>query len=239
MDLFFIRHGQSENNKLLAETGGEDGRVSDPRLTGLGLQQAERLGSFLKYGDGRGGMPDSHGASGFGITHLYSSLMIRAVETGSAVSRALKLPLRAWMEIHEEGGIYLIDATTGRPVGQPGSDRAFLEAHFPDLVLPDDFQPEGWWRSQPFEPDEARLPRARSFVAHLLDRHGDSQDRVAVVSHGGFFNLLIRALLDLPRESAVWFTTYNCAVSWFHFEAGRVSIQYLNRVDFLPPEMVT
>lgn len=239
MELFFLRHAQSVNNKMRAETGKEDARVSDPRLTPLGQEQAERLGKFLAAGDPRGGFTGPGEGKGFGITHVYCSLMIRAVETGTAVSRALDLPLQALMEIHEEGGIYMTDATTGLPVGLPGSDRAFFERHFPHLMLPEELPAAGWWNAQPFEPEDVRIPRAQRFVARLLDRHGGTQDRVAMVSHGGFFNVLIKSLLGLPFTHSSWFTTYNCAVSWFHFEEQRVSIEYLNRADFLPAEMIT
>lgn len=241
MDLFFIRHGQSENNRLWAETGSDSGRVSDPRLTELGRRQAAHLGEFLRTGNLRGGGTNSHGEpkEGFGITYFYSSLMLRAVETGSIAAQALGLPLRAWLEIHEEGGIFLADSTTGEPVGLPGSDRAFFETNFPEFVLPDSLDHTGWWGSRPLEPQEARLPRAQGFLKDLLERHGGTDDRVAIVSHGGFFNLLLKAILSLPRDYPSWFTSYNCGVSWIEFKDREVNIQYLNRTDFLPPEMIS
>jgi 2,3-bisphosphoglycerate-dependent phosphoglycerate mutase len=241
MDLFFIRHGQSQNNRLWSETGSDRGRVADPRLTELGRRQAAYLGEFLRSGSLRGGQAASSPApeTGFGVTHVYSSLMLRAVETGSIAARSLGLPLCAWTEIHEEGGIFLADPETGEDLGLPGSDRIFFESNFPELILPEDLHSEGWWGSQPVEPRDARLPRARRFLADLLERHGNTSHRVAIVSHGGFFNLLLKVILNLPSGYPVWFTSYNCAVSWIQFREQDVTIQYLNRTDFLPTEMVS
>ncbi len=48
MKLFFIRHGQSENNALWAETHSNLGRVSDPKLTSIGKKQIENAAQFLE-----------------------------------------------------------------------------------------------------------------------------------------------------------------------------------------------
>lgn len=239
MDLYFIRHAQSANNALWAQTNSDKGRVADPHITELGRKQAELLGEFLRTGNRRGGRSNGAGPSGFGITHLYASLMIRAVETGTAVSRALDLPLHGWEDIHEEGGIFLRDEQTGEPVGLPGCDRAFFEANFPDFCLPQGFNDQGWWNNRPMEPIEDRPKRVRRFLDQLLAEHGGTDHRVAIVSHGGFYNLLIKTLLGQPLEPGVWFTTYNCGVSWIEFLDRGINIQYLNRTDFLPAEMIT
>ena len=44
MQLYFIRHAQSENNWLFARTGSFDGRHEDPGITHLGQQQARVVG---------------------------------------------------------------------------------------------------------------------------------------------------------------------------------------------------
>ena len=46
---------------------------------------------------------------GFGFTHLYSSLMVRALATASYLSVALNVPLVVWEDLHEVGGIFVID----------------------------------------------------------------------------------------------------------------------------------
>jgi len=240
MQFYFIRHGQSENNALWKRTGSSKGRSVDPELTEIGRQQSEILAQFLRRSDpdlvvnGR----DSQNVAGFGITHLYSSLMVRAVATGTAIARALDLPLVAWGDVHERGGIYLKDEETDERIGQAGHHRAYFEAHYPDLVLPDSLGEAGWW-NRPFEEPEQTLPRAQRFWRDLMERHGHTDDRVAVVSHGGFYNDLLAVILNLPERERYWFALKNAAISRIDFDEESIGLVYLNRVDFLPKELVT
>ncbi|HEY3341640.1 MAG TPA: histidine phosphatase family protein, partial [Anaerolineae bacterium] len=97
MQLYFIRHGQSANNALWNATGESGGRSYDPELTEIGCSQANLVAQFLRQGDpaltSRG--TDPQNLTGFGITHLYCSLMVRAASTGHAIADALDLPLHA------------------------------------------------------------------------------------------------------------------------------------------------
>jgi 2,3-bisphosphoglycerate-dependent phosphoglycerate mutase len=242
MQFYFIRHGQSENNLLWLRTGAGQGRSEDPDLTSVGRQQAQRVARFLKRVDpavaddfyGR----DVQNVTGFGLTHLYTSLMLRAVATGTMIAQALGLPLVGWKDLHETGGIFLDDGDSGERVGLPGKNRAYFESHFPNLALPDDLGDEGWW-NRPFEEYEDRPLRAQRVLRELLERHGGTDDRVAVVSHGGFFYHLLRVVLSLPEDDAPWLSMNNTAITRIDFDKERVSLCYLNRVDFLPRELIT
>jgi phosphohistidine phosphatase SixA len=139
MRLYLIRHCESENNALWARTGSADGRSEDPHLTTRGERQAEVLASYLQSARERSDAPFEGGPmrEGLKITHLYTSLLQRAIQTATPVSRALDLPLVAWPEIHERGGVYLSDPETGEEQGLPGPGRAFFESEYPQLLLPD------------------------------------------------------------------------------------------------------
>jgi 2,3-bisphosphoglycerate-dependent phosphoglycerate mutase len=242
MQFYFIRHGQSENNLLWAETGSSQGRSEDPDLTPVGRRQAELVAQFLNQ-DPPGetssfGDEDVQNVGGFGLTHLYTSLMIRSVATGAIIAQALDLPLIAWQDLHELGGIYCRDEKTDERIGLPGKDRAFFETHYPDLILPDALGEEGWW-NRPYEVPEERPLRARRFLCGLLKRHGGTDDRVAVISHGGFFNHLLRAILNLSADGNFWFRMNNAAISRFDFDEEGAALSYLNRLDFLPRKLIT
>lgn len=240
MQLYFIRHAQSENNAHWARTGSSAGRSEDPELTELGWQQAELVAEHLRTGSWVGGHRCDTGEEiGFGITHLYTSLMVRAVMTGTEIAESLGLPLQAWEDIHEEGGIYLDDETTGSPLGLPGKSRAYFQDNFPHLLLPEDMNEAGWWGYRPFEDQEARVARVRRFLDELRQRHGESEDRVAVVSHGGFFALLLTTLFDLPARDGLWFTMYNTGITRIDFQDHRVRVVYQNRTDHLPIQLLT
>ncbi len=242
MQFYFIRHGQSENNRLWALTGSWEGRSEDPDLTSLGRRQAEELAKFLRQPGQPAAVPDpiydAQNVGGFGLTHLYCSLMVRAVATGTILARALGLPLVAWEDVHEVGGINRLNHETGERFGLPGPNRAFFEEVYPDLVLPDSLGDEGWW-NRPHEERGQRPLRARRFLDDLLARHGDSDDRVAVVSHGGFHGHLMRGLLGIPPETRWWIALNNAAISRVDFGEEFNVLQYLNRIDYMPREMVT
>lgn len=238
MQFYFIRHGQSANNLLYETTGASSGRSEDPALTAVGRQQAERLARFLKQNDPTFQKPfDRSNRGGFGITHLYTSLMIRAVATASIIGRELNLAPMGWEELHEGGGIYLDDPETGNKVGRPGKNRAYFAAHYPELILPDSVDEAGWW-NRPFEEYAQMFPRAERFLRDLLARHIRTEDRVAVVSHGGFYNVLLRTIFKIGRDN-VWFEKYNAAITRIDFTPEETVLAYLNRVDFLPNELIT
>ena len=240
MQLYFVRHGQSANNALWETHGTGAERSSDPELTEVGYRQAEHVGRFLAQplDEARIVGRDPQNLAGFGITHVYCSLMVRAVETGTAIARRLGLSLQAWHDLHEVGGIYLDGEQPGERNGQPGYNRAYLEQRFPHLGLPGTVSEMGWW-NRPFESVENRIPRAQRFVNELFARHGGTDDRVVVVSHGDFYNLMLTVLLALPESEQRWFSLNNTAVSRFIIKGDNVAITYMNRVDFLPRELIT
>jgi 2,3-bisphosphoglycerate-dependent phosphoglycerate mutase len=239
MQLYFIRHAQSQNNALWAQTGSSEERYDDPELSDLGEKQARLLASFLyKVGSEDAVGYDFQNALGFGITHLYSSLMVRAVATGTVVSRELGIPLHGWMDVHETGGIYLKNRETGIREGRPGKNRRYFADQYPDFVVPDDISAEGWW-NRPFEVDEEIVPRARRVLATLKQKHGETEDRVAIISHAGFYNAFMAAFLNLPLDQKIWFSVNNTSITRFDFRENGAYVVYTNRLDFLPRELIT
>ena len=239
MQLYFIRHAQSLNNARWEQTGSNIDRHMDPELTETGGRQAEILAQFLnqEFLDPIASSEDFQNRSGFHLTHVYTSLMERAVCTGTTIAEVLGLPLVAWVDLHESGGLYQENEGTGELEGQPGPNRTYFEQHHPNLVYPLGLGEAGWW-SKPFEENEERPARARRVLAELITRHGSSEDRVAFVSHGGFYNYFLMAILGLSGKDGFWFLMHNTAISRFDFVDDRVIVVYQNRVDFLPQELI-
>ena len=246
MELYFIRHGQSVNNANWSNAEYQES--PDPTLTEIGHEQAQILADFLKKhqtitNDREWNIQNRHG---FGLTHIYTSLMERAAFTAAPIAQALDIPLLAWKEIHEEGGIYS-RGDKSNVQGLPGRPRSFFMENFHRLTLPDDLDETGWW-NRPYEADEERQPRADQVLSELLARHRDQDGqpvhRVAFVSHGGFFMRLVCAMLKLPwRQAALglrsWFILNNCSVSRFDIFMNEINIAYLNRTDHLPDHLIT
>jgi len=246
MELYFIRHGQSQNNANW--NNSEYQESPDPALTELGHEQARLLAEFLKkhqtITDDK--VWNIQNRYGFGLTDIYTSMMERAVYTAAPIANVLDLPLKAWKEIHEEGGLYS-RGDKANMAGLPGRPRSFFIQNFPKLTLPDDLDETGWW-NRPFEADEERQPRADQVLADLVARHKDREGepvhRVAFVSHGGFFMRLVCAMLKLPWRQAAfgmrsWIMLNNCSISRFDIHKEEINFAYLNRTDFLPDHLIT
>lgn len=246
MELYFIRHGQSVNNANWNDPDYEES--PDPTLTETGHEQARLLAEFLKKhqvltNDKEWNVQNRYG---FGLTHVYTSLMERAAFTAAPIAQALDIPLIAWKEIHEEGGIFSRgDKSQVKIMG--GRPRSFFMENFRTLTLPDDLDETGWW-NRPFEVEEERQPRADQVFADLLARHrdreGQPEQRVALVSHGGFFMRLLSAVLKLPWRQAAhglksWFLLNNCSISRFDIRGNEITVAYTNRTDFLPDHLIT
>jgi len=225
MQLYFIRHGQSVNN---AGWGDPNYKESpDPILTEIGIEQAKLLANFLEINQQitKVDVWNIQNRYGFGITYIYASLMERAVHTASYLENRLKVPFEAW-EVHESGGIFGRDGDM-KLQGLPGRPRSFFET---------------------FETEEECQLRADRIWAELLTRHGNNkgedEDRVAIVSHGGFFVHLMSTILNhswrtASHELKSWFLLNNCSISRIDVANDHVTICYLNRTDHLPGHLIT
>jgi broad specificity phosphatase PhoE len=240
MELYIIRHAQSVNNALVDQRQ----RVCDPPLTELGHRQADVLADHLACGH------DSHDLAslrsvfrsvdprtepGYGITRLFCSPMIRSLQTARPVSRALGLTPEVWVDIHEHGGIFLEEEGVFR--GYPGQSRAEILADFPEYVLPEGIGERGWWTGSR-EEEAARESRAIS-VAVQLHKWAALPDRIAIISHGGFIDGLLKTLLNQSRSYMLYYHKYNVSVSRLHFREDGLRVDYLNRIDHMPAEMIT
>ena len=242
LQLYFMRHGQSTNNAWWQESDRDTylaGREADPDLTKAGLKQAEILANYVARPQTSEDF-DPQNRHGFGLTHLYCSLMIRAVKTGQAVAEKTGLELVAMPEVHETGGMFNGDVVEGEAIfeGVPGPGRSYFETHFPELVLPEDLSEEGWWNREK-EPREHYQERANRVIEQLMDKHQGQNHRVGIVMHGGIFARILKGLFHVEAED-YWFLMNNCAITRVDVkDDGHVMLAYMNKVDFLPDDLVT
>jgi len=248
MQLYYIRHGQSINNANWEAEGFTES--SDAPLTDIGKEQAQITAEFIEKNqpivEHEGW--NANNRHGFGITHIYSSLMERATHTASLTARRLsQIPFVAWIDIHENGGIYGREGDF-KDKGLPGKPRSHFEVHFPELSLPETLDETGWWKERPIETEDEAHLRAERVWTELLARHGDKKGqeeaRVAFVSHGTFFVHLMSVILNLPFRSAShglssWFLLNNCSISRIDVHGEDVVVCYTNRTDHLPTHLIT
>jgi len=253
LKLYLIRHGESANNLALSSTGGPANyapvsRVPDPELTETGHKQARLLADHLVDPQGD---PLQHpwlarkgGHQGFGLTHVYCSLMVRSILTAQYIARVCGLPLMADANVFERHGIYE-ETADGTKTGLPGSDRNYLSERFPDLELPHTLGHGGWY-DRSSETDESFLERAKIVALDFVRRHVDSDDSVAMVIHGDLIDQLINELTGAGRHpdnydnhwTANW-AFHNTSVTRIDFVFGSRAVVYTNRLQHLPPDLVT
>ncbi|MDE0297280.1 MAG: histidine phosphatase family protein [Candidatus Poribacteria bacterium] len=223
MELYLIRHGQSTNNR-------GDARVPDPPLTEIGKQQADRAGRALKD---------------LGITRLYCSAMLRAVQTAAFVSKHLELAPHVFVGIHEWGGIWE-DRVDGGITQLPGMTRSQLREVCSSVVLPNDATDEGWWfpecDSDEQAPllDDARILRlvnrnCLEFVAHLDQHHLGEDEKIGAITHGGSGSIMLGTLLESPqaKKSLNRFPHNNTGISKIRRTRDDTQFLYLNRTRHL------
>ena len=228
MHVYLIRHAQSENNVLTVET--IHSRKVDPDLTELGYQQRKRLARFLTN------EPDVVGA-GFEITRLYSSAMYRSMLTTQPVADALGLQPELWPDLHEKGGMF--QQQNGQVKGFNGMTRSAISREFPALLLPESVSESGWYdANMGMEPETHCYYRAIK-VARVLSDWSNSDDVIALVSHAGFLDVLLKAIFEqLPfRPYTMRYYHDNTAITRINYDGSRPLLHYMNRVDHLPAAM--
>lgn len=201
-----IRHGESSNNQLHAETGSYEGRSPDPLLTQLGHQQSQLLATAMTTG----GQPAPD--------VLYSSLMLRAVQTAAPIAEALDLPIIGHLEAYECGGPYL--GTPQQPRPYPGATASELLGHCDRLVLPDGADETGWYRGNG-EDDLARAARGARVINALKQRYWGQQILIGMVCHEWISQHLIRASLGFDAHQGIaepWLSLSNTATVLIDFE---------------------
>ena len=246
MELYIIRHAQSSNNALLDETG----RVCDPHLTDLGRRQAVRLAHHLAnepHPEQRRHGRDPEETSvetvrGYGIVRLYCSAMRRSLETATAVGSAIGVRPEVWVDLHEAGGIFLDHRDERGVVGYPGITREQIESEFPTAVIGDAVREAGWWDPARGEEDWPTCQGRAIRVVQGLWKWADDGvgGPIALVSHAGFMEALLKAMLGRLPGANLTIYHLNTAITRLDLEpGGELHVRYLNRVPHLPQELVS
>ncbi len=226
MDILFIRHAESTNNRAWALAPGTAERVPDPGLTDLGVAQAQALADWLP-----GFTPRP--------THFFASPFRRTLLTAAPLAEALDMSVTVKTELMERSGPYIGDFAEQR--WHPGSPVSELAAISPRFTFPPEATEAGWWQG-PFEDRDQACARAESLVRWL--REGFEADAcIILVSHGAIGSLFSTALFcpdELSRHSAQvvgetssWFVLDNSSVSWFRLYGQDTELRAFNRVDHL------
>ena len=135
------------------------------------------------------------------ITHILSSPLVRSLATAHIIAEAVGVAsIDVWLELREGWG--------GR---HRGLGRTTLEERFPRVVLPASVSHDGWDHGD--DTSYERFFARAEQTLNLIKERFEPDDRVVVVTHGGFANYLLHALLHIAPSTPQWFELGNCSIS--------------------------
>jgi len=225
MELYLIRHGQSANN---ANPGGE--RHPDPQLTEVGHQQAEQLAEWAKSA---------------GLSRIISSPFLRALQTAEYVRQAADVPAEIWNDVFEQGGCCAgadpsLDLGAIDYQGVAGMTDAEIRQGYPHFQIPPEIDERGWWRERPFEPMQEAHTRAESVVERTRELFAHSDERVAIIFHGMFKNLILGAFFEKSIIDHLWLeVSYNTGISKLTLTPDGIKLAYYNSAAHLSESLLT
>ena len=244
MQLYLIRHGQSTNN-ILEDAARRDQpgidkkeRVADTPLTETGTEQARLLARHLQTEMDKTDARDRvFGKTGYGLERIFCSPMLRTLQTAQPIADATGLKPEVWTDIFEEGGIWF--QTPGEePDICPGMNRAEINDSFPSFLLPDSISDSGWW-NRPKETRNECTSRVARVAEHIRSCMADTDQRIALVSHGTFLSFLTQQLLFGKVNAAIHIRIHNTGITRFDISSERAALCYENRLEHLPPSLIT
>lgn len=220
MQLYLIRHAESENNAKPIHR-----RVEDPALTAVGRLQAKHLGDWSKT---------------LHIDVLVSSPVRRALQTTRFVADAKRRHVHVWADCFEEGGIYSgfgPDAITGGP----GLSRQEVISHIGNesmATLDATITDNGWYGRNRETPEEA-VARATSVITRLATAFATTNQAVAAVIHADFKRKLLVQMLDGSVDANRLGPLRNTGITKVNFDGDRWTLDWFNSVSHLPARLIT
>ena len=189
MELYLVRHGQSEYNIGLTD-------YLDSGLTPTGRAQAARTATRL---------------ADEGLTHAYTSPLRRTLQTIGPICEECRLRAEIYPEVCE---FFSADNSGYRTF--PGLSPAQISEEYPFSVVGDSFPCAPVWWPQQLETMGMLSARAERVRDALLRLHAATDDRVLVVSHADTVGRLMEAfrrVFPYPA-SPPWMD--NCSVTRLH-----------------------
>lgn len=217
MELYIVRHGQSESN-----AGRE---TDDPALTETGWEQARLAGEAL---------------CGVRFDKVYTSHLTRAVQTAAAILSAQQseTTLEVLPELAECGSRDHVAEETALRALYPRMTVYGLRSR----PFPDDAARAAWCLEQCVYTNayEGELP------VTAVTGEGEQREKqmnVLIVCHGMFNAHLIGQLVHFPFDKNVVISQYNACINRFQlYTVGgvrRVRFRLFNSTVHLPEELLT
>jgi broad specificity phosphatase PhoE len=180
--ILLIRHGQSQGN-----TEGRFGGHTATPLSPRGRRQAEAVARAV--------VPER-------VTAIYSSDLLRAVETAAPLARSTGLEIKRTTAFRERSVGVMEGLTFEEAAAQhPDQYAALIRRDFEHIILGG-------------ESYRQMLDRASEKLDHAIEQHKGG--RICIFSHTGTICILtlhLMGALDAPELRPVWVKTTNCGIT--------------------------
>ena len=220
MQLYLIRHAESENNAKPPYQ-----RVEDPHLTAIGRLQAKHLGEWFQT------LP---------IDTLITSPVRRALQTTRSINAAKGQHTQVWADCFEEGGIYPGYGPAATK-GGPGLSRADVLSNVGEatsLQLDESIGDDGWYGRDRETADEA-VVRAAAVVERLIDTFANTGQSVAAIIHADFKRKLLAQMLNGRISTDALGPLLNTGITKVGFDGKQWQLEWFNSVSHLPSRLIT
>lgn len=222
MQLYLIRHAESENNARPLHQ-----RVEDPGITAVGRLQADYLALWTRT---------------MRIDTLITSPFLRTLQTTRAIVNTTPQRVHVWHNVYERGGCYRGHGP-GACEGRPGLGRHDILRHAtekPDNCLIDaTIDDSGWWGGRPREQDHEVEARAKVVAARLIETFGARGETVVAVIHAEFKRFLMAELLRDFVDAHQLGPMRNTGISKINYDGHRWQFDWFNSVSHLPSRLIT
>ncbi len=218
MQLYLIRHAESENNARPAYQ-----RIEDPSITAVGRLQAEHLATW---------------ARSLRIDTLVCSPFLRTLQTALPIAKTIDLPAHIWHDIYERGGCYRGHGDDAKEGGL-GMNGAAIRLFLPRVELDATIGEQGWWAGRPRETHEQAELRAAAVERRLIDTFGNNGRNVVVITHADFKRQLLARMLDGVVDARRIGPMRNTGVTKLNYDGQAWQLDWLNSVTHLPSRLIT
>jgi alpha-ribazole phosphatase len=192
-----VRHGATSNN--LRKPSRLQGRRENPPLSEQGYRQAEQTGQLM---------------ADYPLTTVYSSPLLRAIETARAIAQPHGLHVQTVEALTEVD----VGEWDGRDWGEIERDDA--EAYRLFMADP---ATHGYLGGETFQQVQDRVAPA---FESLMARH--IGQCIAVAAHNIVNRTYLARLLDIPTRHARLISQHNCGVNVIRHRQGKATLRTCN-----------
>lgn len=222
MQLYLIRHAESENNAKPAYQRNED-----PSLTAIGRMQADLLAKWV---------------STLKFDVLITSPVLRAVQTTRFIVDATGQHVHVWDCLFEQGGIYPGFGPQATKGGK-GLSRSEVIRHVcgdpSACTLDESLIESGWWGGRDRETPSEMQHRGSLVIERLIDSFAATNKIVLAVIHADFKRELLEQMIDWPSDPSGSGSLRNTSITKLDYRQPCWHLDWFNSVSHLPAKMIT